>query len=62
MYKTQKYNGLSLLLLERQITLHSLWCNKLVVMLGLTRSKNSRKLGSEDVNKVGSKTGSKTFV
>ena len=33
--KQREYNGLSLLLLERQITLHSLWCNKLVVMLGL---------------------------
>ena len=33
--KHREYNGLSLLLLERQITLYSLWCNKLVVMLGL---------------------------
>ena len=37
MYKTQirVYNGFSLRLLERQITLHLLWCNKMVVMLGL---------------------------
>ena len=33
--KHREYNGLSLLLLESQITLYSLWCNKLVVMLGL---------------------------
>ena len=33
--KHRDYNGLSLLLLERQITLYSLWCNKLVVALGL---------------------------
>ena len=32
--KYREYNGLSLLLLERQISLHSLWCNKLVVTLG----------------------------
>ena len=29
------YNGLSLLLLEGHITLHLLWCNMLVVRLGL---------------------------
>ena len=33
--KHSEYNGLSLLLLDRQITLYSLWCNKLVVMLGI---------------------------
>ena len=33
--KHREYNGLSLLLLERQIILHLSWCNKLVAMLGL---------------------------
>ena len=33
--KHREYNGLSLLLLKRQITLYLLWCNKLVVMFGL---------------------------
>ena len=33
--KHREYNRLSSLLLERQITLYSLWCNKVVVMLGL---------------------------
>ena len=33
--KHREYNGLSLLLLERQITLHLSWYNKLVVMLGI---------------------------
>ena len=32
------YNALSFLLLEGQITLQLLWCNKLVVMLGLKLS------------------------
>ena len=30
--KHREHNGLSLLLLERQITLYPLWCNKLVVL------------------------------
>ena len=33
--KHREYNGLSSLLLKRQITLYSLWCNKVVVTLGL---------------------------
>ena len=38
----------------------SLWCNKLVLVLGLKRNKS--KHGSENVNIVESKTGSKTSV
>ena len=33
--KHREYNRLCVLLLERQITLYLLWCNKLVGMLGL---------------------------
>ena len=34
-YSAAEYNGLSLLLLDRHITLHSSRCYKLVVMLGI---------------------------
>ena len=57
------YNGLSLLLFEGQFTLHLLWCNNLVVLLGLKRVvKNWFKLGSEIVSKVGSKAGTKNSI
>ena len=57
--KHREYNGLSLLLLEGQITLHLLWCSYVGIKTG---SKNGYKLGSEIVSKVGSKTGSKYSV
>ena len=43
--KHREYNLLSLLLLERQITLHSLWCNKLVVRLGLKLGVQNFRIG-----------------
>ena len=46
-----------------QITLYSLYSNKLVVMLGLKMgSKNGRKFERGILNKVESKTGRKTSV
>ena len=50
--KHRLYNGLSLLFLEGQITLHLFWCNKLLVMLGL-------KLGVNLELKLGVKLGEK---
>ena len=61
MYKTQRLNGLSLLLLERQIALHLSWCNMLVVMLRIklgvkTRVNLEVKLGIELEVKLGAKS------
>ena len=54
--KHREYNGLSLLLLERQIALYSLWCKKLVVMLGVKTEVNLEgKLGIKLRVKLGAK-------
>ena len=57
--KHREYNELSLLLLERQITLYSLWRNKLLVMLGLKLGGHTE--GNLEV-KVGVKLGAKNSV
>ena len=60
MYKHRDYTGLSLLSVTSEIILHSLWCNILIVILGIKLGVNLEvELGVKPGAKfcIGSKTG-----